>query len=388
VALNVMNATGVRDTFEDLLATVKRLQPAARINGVTIQPMSGKRSGREIYIGVTTDEAFGPVIAFGAGGTMIELIQDRAMELPPLNQFLARRLVERSRAAKMLDEFRGSPAVDRAAIEQVLLRVSDMVCALPQLREMDINPLVVDEAGVVAVDARIVVDQPLAIGHAQPQGPQAVPGVTPHLATGPFSHLAILPYPTDAAREWPLKGGGQYTVRPIQPDDAEMLQSFVKRLSPEARYFRFVSAMPEMPPSMLARYTLIDYDREMALVAVVKTPAVAAAPATASATAEGPEQAAPAAATEQIIGVSRYITNPDQTTCEFSLAVSDELKGQGIGTRLMLSITELARAKGLNELQGLVLTDNQAMLRLMRHLGFSVAAYAEDPDFRLVRLGL
>ena len=166
VALNILNGTGARDTYSDMVERVKRLHPEARINGVTVQKMAGARRGREIYIGLVTDDPFGPVIVFGAGGTMIELLNDRAMELPPLNQFLARRLIERSRVAETLGEWRGASAVDMDALEQVLLRVSEMVCELPQLREMDINPIIVDEHGAVAVDARIVIDN----------APQAVSG--------------------------------------------------------------------------------------------------------------------------------------------------------------------------------------------------------------------
>ncbi|MEP6965764.1 MAG: acetate--CoA ligase family protein, partial [Polaromonas sp.] len=140
VALNILNATGVRDSYHDMMQNVARLQPNARINGVTVQNMARVRRGREVCVGLVTDDPFGPVIAFGAGGTMIELINDRAMELPPLNQFLARRLIERSRVSETLGEWRGASAVNMDALEQVLLRVSEMVCELPQLREMDINP--------------------------------------------------------------------------------------------------------------------------------------------------------------------------------------------------------------------------------------------------------
>ena len=171
-----------------------------------------------------------------------------------------------------------------------------------------------------------------------------------------------------------MKGGGLYTIRPIQPDDADMLQAFVRGLSQESRYFRFASAMPELPPRMLARYTLIDYDREMALVAVHRTRTA------------GDDGAF--TETEQIIGVSRYITNPDQTSCEFSLVVSDQHKGQGLGSRLMLSIMEFARAKGLSEIDGLVLANNPTMLRLMTGLGYTVHPFPEDPDFKLVSKAL
>lgn len=219
VALNIMNGTNARDAYHDIVQRVGKLLPKARINGVTIQKMARMRRGREIHMGVVTDDPFGPVIVFGAGGTMVELINDRAMELPPLNQFLARRLIERSRVAETLAQWRGAEAVDMAALERVLLRVSEMVCELPQLREMDINPIIVDESGAVAVDARIVVDNTLhRVGRRANR----------------YHHLAILPYPERYEQLWPLRGGGECTVRPIHPDDAQMLQRLVKSLSPRA----------------------------------------------------------------------------------------------------------------------------------------------------------
>ena len=354
VALNIINGTGARDTYGDMVERVRRLHPNARINGVTVQKMAGAQRGREIYIGLVTDDPFGPVIVFGAGGTMIELLDDRAMELPPLNQFLARRLIERSRVAETLGEWRGASAVDMDALEQVLLRVSEMVCELPQLREMDINPIIVDEHGAMAVDARIVIDN----------APQAVSG-----RSNNYHHLAILPYPERHEQVWPLRGGGLYTVRPIHPNDAQMLQELVQHLSPESRYSRFVSSMPELPPSMLARFTLIDYDREMALVAVCKV-------RTAAASGEIVE-------TERIVGISQFITNIDQSSCEFSLVVADDFTGKGLGSRLMESIMEVAREKGLTEIEGLVLAKNPGMLKLMKSLGFSVKPFADDPDFML-----
>jgi len=275
--------------------------------------------------------------------------------LPPLNQFLARRLIERSRVAETLGEWRGNAAVNMDALEQVLLRVSEMVCELPQLREMDINPFIVDEHGAVAVDARIVID------HAT----QAASS-----GTCSYNHLAILPYPARFEQVWPLPGGGEYSVRPIRPDDAQMLQDLVHSLSPESRYFRFVSSITELPPTMLARFTLIDYDREMALVAVYKE-------RKAGTDGEITE-------TERIVGVSRYITNPDQSSCEFALVVADDFSGKGLGSRLMLSIMDVAREKGLTEIDGLVLANNPSMLKLMRSLGFSVKTFAEDADFKLV----
>jgi acetyltransferase len=350
VALNIQNAAAVRDTWNDMMASVRRQLPDARINGVTIQNMSGKISGRELYIGMITDEPFGPVISFGAGGTMIELIADRAIELPPLNLFLAQRLIERARSAEMLGTWRGAPPARREALEAILLRVSEMVCALPQLREMDINPVIVDAAGAVVVDARIVID------HAQNE-------------PGSYHHLAILPYPAEYEKQWPLRGGGCYVIRPIRPADAQRLQEFVKGMSGESRYFRFGSAVRELSSRMLARFTLIDYDREMALVAV-RTERISTATGLFS-------------ETERIVGVSRYITNPDSTTCEFSLAIADDYSGQGLGSRMLLSIMDLARSKGLSQMRGLVLANNERMLKLMRRLGFTIKPYEEEPEFRL-----
>jgi acetyltransferase len=224
---------------------------------------------------------------------------------------------------------------------------------------MDINPIIVDESGAVAVDARIVID------HA----PQAGSGLA-----NEFQHLSILPYPARYEQVWPLRGGGEYVVRPIHPDDASMLQDLVQRLSPESRYSRFVSSIRELSPAMLARFTLIDYDREMALVAVYRERSPKSGGGLSGVITEA----------DRIVGVSRYITNPDQSSCEFSLVVADDFNGKGLGSRLMESIMDLARDKGLSEIDGLVLANNAGMLKLMKSLGFAIKRFAEDPDFKLV----
>jgi acetyltransferase len=223
---------------------------------------------------------------------------------------------------------------------------------------MDINPLIVDEHGAVAVDARIVIAAAMPPADAS----QA-------RRFDPNAHLAILPYPTRYEQEWPLRGGGSWTLRPIHPGDAAMLQDFVQRLSPESRYFRFVSHFKELPLGMLARFTLIDYDREMALVAVV-------------------DDEAAGSGARRIVGVSRYITNPDRTSCEFSLVVADDFKGRGLGSRLMESIMDVAREQGLATMEGLVLTRNAVMLELVRRLGFAVRRFEQDADFYLVSRAL
>jgi acetyltransferase len=356
VALDVMNSIGVRDIYGHMMKTVSRLAPEAKINGITVQKMVRNKRGREIYIGLVNEEPFGPVIAFGAGGTMIELLNDQSMELPPLNQYLAQQLISRSRIAQTLKEWRGAPAVNEEAIEHILLRVSEMACELPQLLEMDINPIIVDESGAIAVDARIAISHSHGLNNSQ---------------SGLYQHLAILPYPHQYESLFPLKDGSEYSIRPIHPDDADMLKAFYKTLSAEARYFRFISNSPELPPSMAAKFTLIDYDREMALVALIHETTLLE---------DGTWQES-----EKIIGVSRYSTNPDKASCEFSLVISDDYGGQGIGSRMMTSIMEVARDKGLSEIDGLVLSKNPAMLKLMRSLGFTVETMEDDPDFKLVR---
>ncbi|WP_085314624.1 bifunctional acetate--CoA ligase family protein/GNAT family N-acetyltransferase [Derxia lacustris] len=355
VALNIANAVQVRDTYVRMMETVRKACPGARINGITIQNMSGKERGRELFIGLVSDAPFGPVITFGAGGTMVELIRDRVTELPPLNQFLAQRLINRARVAETLGEWRGAPAVAIDSIERVLLRVSEMVCELPQLREMDINPLIVDEHGAVAVDARIALEP---AGHS----------------TQAYQHLAILPYPANCEQLWMLPGGAECLLRPIKPDDAEMLQRFVRELSSESRYMRFASAMRELSARMLARFTLIDYDREMALAAVAVEKHV--------------DEHGETVEEERVIGISRYITNPDSTSCEFSLVVADDYARMGLGRRLMHAIMDIARQRGLTEIDGLVLAVNDKMLKLMRDLGFEVKSYVDDPEFMLVSRSL
>ncbi|WP_374518495.1 bifunctional acetate--CoA ligase family protein/GNAT family N-acetyltransferase [Undibacterium squillarum] len=350
VALNVANAAAVRETWQTMMARVSKLRPDARINGVTIQNMAGKTEGRELFIGVTSDELFGPVISFGIGGIMIELIADRSLELPPLNQFLAHRLIQRVRSSHILDAWRGYAPVHRESIEQILLRVSEMVCALPQLKEMDINPVIVDSEGAIVVDARIVVENVA-------------------LKPGNYEHLAISPYPAGSEMEYPLRDGSHYLVRPLHPHDADMLQALVRGLSEESRYFRFVSSIKELSDRMLAKFTLIDYDREMALVAVYRE--------------RKPDQEGGFTETEKIIGVSRYVTNPDKTTCEFSLLIADEFSGQGLGSRMMRSIIDVASQRGLQKIEGLVLTKNSSMLKLMRSLEFQIMKYEEDEDFKL-----
>lgn len=341
VHLNINNAQGVRTAFVEMMSEVQRRRPDARMDGITIEPMEQRPNGRELLVGLISDPVFGPVITFGAGGTAVEIMGDRAVALPPLNQFLIDDLISRTRVAKSLDAFRHMPAVDRNKLDEVLLRISEMACELPWIQELDINPLIVDESGASAVDARIVVDYP-------PSG------------QGRYGHMAIYPYPAHLVSNWQLPNGSDLVIRPIRPEDAEMAQTFVRSLSDRARYFRFMQHMNELTPSMLARFTQIDYDREMALVAVVDNDGV-----------------------DEQVGVARYFTNPDAQSCEFAVVVLDSWQHRGVGHRLMAQLLEAARDDGLREMEGDVLIDNSEMLELAHSLGFSISS-GEEPRVKRV----
>jgi len=336
VRLNLGNAQAVRSAYHEIMTEVQKSRPKAHIEGVAIEPMVVKPNGRELMIGVTTDPVFGPITAVGLGGVAVEVLGDRAVELPPLNRYLAENLIGRTRAAKMLGTFRHMPPVDRESLLNVLLRVSEMVCKLPWLREMDINPLLVDENCALAVDARIAVD------------------FHPH-ATHRYAHMAIHPYPSYLETRWQLPDATDITIRPIRPEDAEIERDFVRGLSPDTKYFRFMETLQELTPTMLVRFTQIDYDREMALMALTEE-----------------------AGKEVELGIARYTTNPDAESCEFALVVSDRWQHRGLGHKLMTALMDVARAKGLQRMEGEVLATNQAMLSLVSNLGFNITTSPDD----------
>jgi acetyltransferase len=342
VKLNLMNAAAVRTAYHEILEEVKRNRPDARVDGIALQPMVRKPNGRELMVGVISDPIFGPVISFGAGGTTVEVLGDRAIALPPLNGFLARELISGTRIAKLLGSFRHMPPVQMEALESLLLRVSEMVCELPWLKEMDINPLIVDEHGLVAVDARIVVD------HAP-------------VSADRYAHMAIHPYPAHLVTHWQLPDGRDVTIRPMRPEDAAIEQDFVRHLSEEAKYFRFMHAVQELSEPMLVRFTQLDYDRELALIAVTEEKG-----------------------REVEIGVCRYAINPDGESCEFALVVSDQWQHKAIGHRLMGSLIDAARGKGLTVMEGEVMASNHEMLKLVATLGFTIATSQEDSSIKKV----
>ena len=251
VLLNLNNAHEVRAAYQHIHDNIKRNRPTAKVDGISIESMIVKPNGRELMIGVTSDPVFGPVITFGAGGTAVEIMGDRAVALPPLNHFLVKELIQGTRIAKMLGKFRNMAPANMAALEDVLLRVSEMVCELPLLKEMDINPLILDENGALAADARVVVE------YRQPSADR-------------YAHMAIHPYPAHLVSQWQLADGTDITIRPIRPEDAELVQNFVRGLSEESKYFRFMNSMQELTETMLVRFTQIDYSREIALIAVTE----------------------------------------------------------------------------------------------------------------------
>jgi acetyltransferase len=341
VRLDIRTAADVRRAYGEMVEEARARLPDARILGVTLERMVRRRHGRELLVGVARDPVFGPVIGFGAGGTAVEILRDRSIALPPLNPFIAGDLIARTRVGRLLESFRGLPAADREAVVDVLLRVSELVCELPHVCELDINPLLADEGGVVALDARVVVDFPGA-------------------PKGPYGHMAIHPYPAHLETRWQLPDGTDVTIRPIRPEDAEMEQAFVRNLSPETRYFRFMRTLAELTPEMLVRFTQIDYDSEMAFIASVAR--------------DGRE-------TE--VGVARYVTNPDRRTCEFAVVIADEWQGKGIASRLMTELMRVARERGLQVMEGEVLASNGRMFHLMGSLGF-VVGRGDDPSVHVV----
>ena len=336
VRLNVNSAATVRTMFRELVATAKQMRPDANIKGITIENMYRRANGRELMIGVIRDPVFGPAISVGAGGTMVEVMQDNVVSLPPLNRLIAQRMLAHMRTSKLLGEFRNMPAVNITELENVLLRISELVCEIPNITEMDINPLIADEQGVLVVDARMVIDYP--------------PPKARH-----YSHMAIHPYPSHLASQWQLADGTNVLIRPIRPEDARIEHEFVHRLSPQSKYFRFMRAVHELTPDMLVRFTQIDYDLEMALIAVIQKDGV-----------------------DTEVGVARYVTNPDGTDCEFAIVISDEWHNKGLAFRMMEQLMEIARARGLTTMEGEVLTENKEMLNLAKTLGFETGIIPDD----------
>jgi acetyltransferase len=346
VRLGLTDEVAVRSAYKAMRTIVARARPDAHIEGVVIEPMYGQGHGREVMVGVVRDPVFGPAISFGLGGTLVEVIGDSAVALPPLNAFLAHDLVLRTRANIALQPLRGMPAADAAAVEAVLLRVSELVCEMPDIGTLDLNPVIVTEKGAVVVDARLGVKR-------RPEDAR------------PYDHVAIHPYPSGLIERAELQGGVLATIRPIRPEDAAIEAAFVHGLSEQSKFLRFMFAIHDLTPAQLSRFTQIDYDREMALIGVIDTP-------------EGERQ----------IGVARYITLADGETCEFAIVVADDWQGKGLARRLFGQLIETARARRLKVMTGITLRENARMIDLARSKGFAVRMDEDDPSLVEMRLDL
>lgn len=348
VRLNLTTLAGVRDAYRDILADVRKNHPDALINGIAIEPMIVKPNGRELIVNVLQDKIFGPAITIrpddndsdGSG-------KGRAVALPPLNTFLINDMLQSSRIVAHLGPLRNKPAASMEALNSVLLRISEMVCELPWIREIEINPLIIDENDAVAVDAHIVIAN--------------LP-----LNSGPYDHMAIHPYPSQLVTSFQTSDGQTVTIRPINPEDAPLEQEFVQGLSAESRYFRFMNTIRELAPAQLIRLTQIDYDREMAFVAVIQED-------------EHPME----------VGVARYAINPDGESCEFAIVVADKWQGKGLARRLMSVLIETAKNhRGLKFMNGDFLADNQRMIKFVTNLGFVLSPHPEDAGLKRGMLAL
>ncbi len=346
VRLGIRNGAELGSAYRELMRDVRERVPEAHLRGVLLERMWQRRNGREIMLGVMNDPVFGPAVTVGLGGTLVEVIRDRAVGLPPLNRFLVQRMIAETRASRYLDEFRGKPAASRRALEDAVLRLSDMVCELPWIEELDVNPLVVNETGAIALDARVVLRESRASGRE-------------------YGHMAIHPYPSNLVGEHVLRDGTPLLIRPIRPEDARLEQEFVNSLSERSRYLRFMYAMKELTPAMLSRFTQIDYDREMALIALTQ------------------EDDA-----ERQVGVARFVTYLDGRGCEFSIVVSDDWQNRGLATELLRRLIAIARQRGLEEMDGVVLRENRGMLALAKELGFTRRTAPEDPEIVYITLSL
>jgi acetyltransferase len=342
VRLGLERAEEAQHAAEDMLERVTRLRRQARVRGFTVQPMIRRPKAIELIAGMSVDPTFGPLLMFGAGGTAVEVVRDTAHALPPLDLNLAHDLMRQTRVGRLLQGYRDRPAADVAAIAEALVRLGYLVARHPEVREVDINPLLADETGIVALDARVRVEDPA--GH------QRVP-------------MAIRPYPSEWATETQIEPVGAVRIRPIRPEDEALYAAFFARLTPEDQRLRFFTARPDLSHRFLARLTQIDYAREMAFVALAE-------------------------ATDELLGVVRFVADPDYVQGEYAILVRSDLKGCGLGWRLMQHLIAYAHVEKIEQLYGCVLAENTTMLRMCREFGFHVASEPGDAALRRVVLRL
>lgn len=343
VALNLDSDEELRAAVQGMGERVARLRPEATITGYAVQKMLRRPGAHELIVGAAVDETFGPVILFGHGGTAVEVLGDRAVALPPLNMKLARDLILRTRVYKLLAGYRDRPAANLVAIESTLIQIAQLMIDHPEIVELDINPLLADEHGVVALDARVRIAEPRE----------------------DVDRLAIRPYPKELEEMVTLRDGRQMFTRPIRPEDQPAHERFISRLSPEDIRSRFLSTIHQLEPSQMARLTQIDYDREMAFIAV----------------ADGPD------GESETVGVVRAMAESDGLKAEFAIVVRSDAKARGLGYALMHRIIRYCRQRGTQELVGEVLAENHPMLELAEELGFE-ARRGDDTDIVHLRLKL
>ena len=334
VALNLGRPERVQQEGLAMIARVEAARPEARLEGFILQEMIRRPGALELIAGVVDDVLFGPVILFGQGGTAVEVLNDTTLELPPLNMALARAQMARTRVWRLMQGYRNEPAVDMDAVGDVLIRLSQLVADRAEIAEIDINPLLADAHGVIALDARVRVRRAAVSGDRR---------------------LAIRPYPRDIEGDAKLPDGTALHLRPVRPEDEPGLIDLVDHMSPEDQRLRFFAPMKQLSHELAARLSQIDYDREVAIVA------------------EPPERGL-------LWGVARFSADPDFERAEYAVAVRSDLKGRGLGYLLMTRLLEVAKARGLGEIYGNVLRENETMLKMCRELGFAISAHPDDHE--------
>lgn len=338
VFLNLNDEYTVRNAYHQAINNAKDYNPDAKIDGVTVQQMV-KHTDYELILGVKKDRDFGPVVLFGMGGILTEMLEDHAIAFPPLNRLLARKLIEQTKVHRLLQGYRNIPPANLEVLEEVLIRLAQLATDFSEIEELDINPLIMTPEGACAVDARLLLK------------PAQIPA--PH-------HLVISPYPDQYESHIRTSMGIDIFVRPIRPEDAPLLVDLFESLSARSVYMRFFTPLKRLPQSMLARFTQIDYDREMALVAL---------------SGSGSE--------EKMLGVARVITERNEKHAEFSVVVADPWHGQGIGAELLGQCLRIAEEKKIEKVWGIVLTENKQMLALGKKLGFNFKKVPGSGEYEL-----
>ena len=344
VRLNLASEAAVRQAAADIIARARAARPDARIEGVVVQTMVSRPKARELLVGLADDPTFGPVVAFGWGGTAVATIDDKALALPPLDLNLAYDLIARTRVARLLKAYRNVPAAREDEVALVLVKIAQLAADIPEIRELDINPLLADESGVIAVDARVVI-APLAGAHRGPGHPR----------------FAVRPYPKEWERTIRLGDGREVFVRPVRPEDETMFRAFFPRVTMEDLRLRFFAPVREFSHEFIARLTQLDYARAIALVAIDP-------------------------ANGEMLGAVRLHADANFDRGEYAILVRSDLKGHGLGWRLMQIMIEYARWLGLKTIEGQVLRENTTMLRMCRDLGFAIEQDPEDRDVCIVKL--